>query len=88
MEGVISLGIIGWIVIGGFAGWLASKIMGADASMGLIANIAVGIVGAFIGGFVFSIFGGAGITGFNLYSFFVAVIGASILIFVVKSIKK
>ena len=82
------MGIISWLIIGGFAGWIASKIMGTDERMGLIANIAVGIVGAFIGGFVFSIFGGSGITGFNLYSFIVAVIGASILIFVVKSIKK
>jgi uncharacterized membrane protein YeaQ/YmgE (transglycosylase-associated protein family) len=62
--------------------------MGTDASMGLMANIVVGILGAFIGGFVFSFFGGTGVTGFNLYSFFVAVIGASILIYVVKVIKK
>lgn len=82
------MGIISWLIIGGFAGWIASKLMGTDASMGLMANIVVGILGAFIGGFVFSFFGGTGVTGFNLYSFFVAVIGASILIYVVKVIKK
>jgi uncharacterized membrane protein YeaQ/YmgE (transglycosylase-associated protein family) len=82
------VGIISWLIIGGFAGWIASKLMGTDASMGLMANIVVGILGAFIGGFVFSFFGGTGVTGFNLYSFFVAVIGASILIYVVKVIKK
>lgn len=82
------MGIIGWLIIGGFAGWIASKLMGTDARMGLMANIVVGIIGAFIGGFVFSFFGGTGVTGFNLYSFFVAVVGASLLIFVVKAIKK
>ncbi len=88
MEGGIKVGIISWLIIGGFAGWIASKLVGADKPMGLMANIVVGIIGAFIGGFVFSIFGGKGVTGFNLYSLFVAVIGASLLIFVVKSIKK
>lgn len=82
------MGIIGWLIIGGFAGWIASKIMGANASMGVIGNIIVGIIGAFIGGYVFSFFGGTGFTGFNLYSFFVAIVGASILLFIVKAIKK
>lgn len=81
------MGIIGWLIIGGFAGWIASKLMGADASMGLMANIVVGIIGAFIGGFVFSFFGGTGFTGFNLYSFLVAIVGASILLFIVKAVK-
>jgi uncharacterized membrane protein YeaQ/YmgE (transglycosylase-associated protein family) len=82
------MGIISWLIIGGFAGWIASKIMGADKDMGLMANIIVGIVGAFIGGFVFSFFGKTGITGFNFYSFFVAIVGATLLLFIVKAIKK
>lgn len=88
MKGVSRMGIISWLIIGGFAGWIASKIMGADKDMGLMANIIVGIVGAFIGGFVFSFFGKTGITGFNLYSFFVAIVGATLLLFIVKAIKK
>lgn len=75
--------IIVWIVLGGIAGWLASIIMGRNASMGIGANIIVGIVGAFIGGFVMSLLGGDGMTGFNLYSLFVAVLGAVILLFLV-----
>ncbi len=82
------MGIISWLIIGGLAGWIASKIMGTDASMGLIANIVVGILGAFIGGFVSSFFGGAGVTGFNLYSFFVALVGAIVLLLIVKAMKK
>ncbi len=81
------MGILSWIIIGGLAGWVASMIMGSNASMGLIANILTGIVGAFIGGFVMSILGGQGVTGFNLYSFGVATLGAVILLFIVKKIK-
>lgn len=75
--------IIVWIVLGGIAGWIASIIMGRNASMGIGANIIVGIVGAFIGGLVMSLIGGEGMTGFNLYSLFVAVLGAVILLFIV-----
>lgn len=82
------MGLLSWIIIGGFSGWIASKFMGTNKSMGLIANIVVGIIGAFIGGGVFSFLGGRGITGFNLYSLFVATIGAFIFIYIVKSIKK
>ncbi len=78
------MGILTWIIIGGLAGWLASIVMKTNASMGLLANIAVGIIGAFLGGFVFSLSGGSGVTGFNLYSLLVATIGAVILLAIVK----
>jgi uncharacterized membrane protein YeaQ/YmgE (transglycosylase-associated protein family) len=80
------MGIIAWIVLGGIAGWLASMVAGTNARMGLFANIGVGIVGAFIGGFIFNFFGGAGVTGFNLYSLLVAVVGAAVLLVVAKAI--
>lgn len=80
--------IITWVVVGGLAGWIASKIMNTDKSMGVFANIVVGIIGAFIGGFVFSLFGGAGFTGFNIYSFLVALVGAVILLAIVKAIRR
>ena len=60
------MGFIGWIVIGGLAGWLASKFMNTDKEQGILANIVVGIIGAFIGGFVVNLLGGDGITGFNI----------------------
>lgn len=78
------MGIIAWIILGALAGWIASMITGNNARMGCLANIAVGIVGAFIGGFVMNSFGGAGVTGFNPYSLFVAVLGAVVLLFVVS----
>ena len=79
----IGMYIIVWILFGAIAGWVASIIMGRNAEMGAIANIIVGVVGAVIGGFLMSAFGAAGVTGFNLYSMMVAVLGAVVLLFVV-----
>lgn len=77
------MSIIGWIVLGALAGWIASIIMGRNNRQGCITNIVVGIIGAFLGGWIFNIFGGAGITGFNLWSFLVAVVGAVVLLAIV-----
>lgn len=82
------MGLFSWLIIGGLAGWVASMVMGKNKSMALVANIVVGIVGGVIGGFVFSVFGRTGVTGFNLYSFMVATVGAIILLYVVRKIKK
>jgi len=78
------MSIIGWIVLGGLAGWLASIILKRNSQMGLIANVIAGIVGAAVGGWVFSLFGGAGVTGFNLPSLVVAFVGAVIVLAVVN----
>jgi uncharacterized membrane protein YeaQ/YmgE (transglycosylase-associated protein family) len=80
------MGFIGWIVLGGLAGWVASMIAKTDESMGVLANIVVGIIGAFIGGFLFSMIGGPTVTGFNLTSFLVALVGAVILLFIVRAV--
>jgi uncharacterized membrane protein YeaQ/YmgE (transglycosylase-associated protein family) len=72
-----------WIVFGALAGWIASIIMGKNKKMGAIANIVVGIVGAFIGGYIMEFFGASGVTGFNFYSLFVAILGAVVLLWVV-----
>ena len=78
------MGIISWIVLGGIAGWLASIITGRNNRMGCIANIIAGVVGAAVGGWVFSLFGGTGVTGFNLPSLLVAFVGAVIVLAVVN----
>jgi uncharacterized membrane protein YeaQ/YmgE (transglycosylase-associated protein family) len=78
------MGILSWIVLGGIAGWLASIVMKRNNQMGLIANIIAGIVGAVVGGWVFSLFGGTGVTGFNLPSLVVAFVGAVIVLAVVN----
>ncbi len=81
------MGIIAWIVLGGVAGWLASMIAGTDAQQGIVGNIIVGILGAFIGGLLFSLLGGSGITGFNLWSLLVAVIGSVVLLFIIRGVR-
>ncbi len=74
------MGIIAWLVLGLIAGFIGSKIVNKTGE-GLIMDIVLGIVGAFVGGFVFTHFFGAnGVTGFNLYSMFVAVVGAVIVL--------
>jgi uncharacterized membrane protein YeaQ/YmgE (transglycosylase-associated protein family) len=77
------MSLIGWIILGALAGWIASIIMGRNDRMGCITNIIVGVVGAFLGGWIFSWFGGSGVTGFNLWSILVAVVGAVVLLAIV-----
>ena len=74
------MGILSWIVFGAIAGWVASIIVGRNKRMGCISNIVVGIVGALIGGFLMSLVGNAGVSGFNLQSFIVAVVGAVVFL--------
>jgi uncharacterized membrane protein YeaQ/YmgE (transglycosylase-associated protein family) len=78
------MGWLAWLVVGAIAGWLASMVMKTNRQQGLLLDIVVGIVGAFIGGFLFRQFGEAGITGFNLWSVFVAFIGAVVLLALIR----
>lgn len=81
-----SFGIISWIVFGALAGWVASMIAGENGRQGWLGNIIVGIIGAFIGGLVFGfLFGGGQFTmGWNIGSFIAAVIGAIILLAILR----
>ncbi len=81
------MGIILWIIFGGLVGWVASMIMNTNAQQGLILNIVVGIIGALLGGWIMSLLGFGDVNGFNLYSFLVALLGAVILIAIVKAIR-
>ncbi|HET9909696.1 MAG TPA: GlsB/YeaQ/YmgE family stress response membrane protein [Anaerolineales bacterium] len=83
------MNIIVWIIFGALAGWIASMIMGANARMGALANIVVGIVGAIIGGFLMTnVFGAQGVTGFNLPSLLVAIGGAVVLLFLAGLVRR
>jgi uncharacterized membrane protein YeaQ/YmgE (transglycosylase-associated protein family) len=73
------MSIIGWLVLGLIAGFIASKLVNKTGE-GVVLDIVLGIVGAVVGGFLFTQFGAAGVTGFNLYSMFVAVIGAVVVL--------
>jgi uncharacterized membrane protein YeaQ/YmgE (transglycosylase-associated protein family) len=78
------MGWLAWLIVGALAGWLASLVMKTNRRQGLLMDILVGIVGAFIGGFVFNQFGSAGVTGFNIWSVFVAFTGAVILLAAIR----
>ncbi len=78
------MGWLAWIIIGAIAGWLASKVMKTSHQQGLLMDIVVGILGAFLGGFLFNQFGATGITGFNFWSLFVAFAGAVVLLAVIR----
>jgi uncharacterized membrane protein YeaQ/YmgE (transglycosylase-associated protein family) len=73
------MGMLSWIVLGLIAGFIASKIVNKSGE-GLILDIALGVVGAFVGGWIFSYLGYGGVSGVNLYSIVVAIIGAVILL--------
>lgn len=81
------MNILLWIILGALAGWIASLIVKTNDQQGILMDIVVGIVGAFIGGFVFNLFGAQGVTGFNIYSILVAIIGAIILLAIVKAVR-
>ena len=80
------MGIIIWLVIGGIVGWLASLIMRTDAQQGIFLNIIVGIVGAFIGGLIFS--RGDINDGVNVTSFLISLVGAVVLLGIVNLFRR
>jgi uncharacterized membrane protein YeaQ/YmgE (transglycosylase-associated protein family) len=82
---ILPMSIIGWLVLGLIAGFIASKIVNKSGE-GVILDIVLGVVGAIVGGFLFSLIGAAGVTGFNLYSMFVAVIGSVVVLVIYHAI--
>jgi uncharacterized membrane protein YeaQ/YmgE (transglycosylase-associated protein family) len=76
--------IIVWLILGGVSGWIASKITKNDENMGIGLNIIVGIVGAFIGGWIVGFFGWGPATGLNLWSFLISIVGSVILLAIVN----
>ena len=82
------MGIILWIIFGAIAGWIASVIMKTNSSQGTMKDIIMGIVGAVVGGYLMGLVGQSGVTGFNLYSLGVAVIGAIVVIYIGRMLRK
>ncbi len=81
------MGFLAWIVLGLIAGFIGSKIVNKSGE-GLFLDIILGIVGAVVGGYLFSLLGGHGVTGLNLYSIFVAVVGSIIVLVVYHAIAR
>jgi len=81
------MGILAWIILGLISGFIASKIVNKTGE-GLLLDIVLGIVGAVVGGWLFSMFGHSGVTGLNLYSFLVAIIGAVLVLVIYHAIRR
>ncbi len=80
------MGLIIWLIVGGVIGWLASIVMRTDAQQGILMNIVVGIVGAFLGGLLFA--GGSINNGISVASFVVSLVGAIILLAIVNLVRR
>ena len=79
------MGIISWIILGLIAGFIGSKIVDKQGQ-GLWLNIALGIVGALVGGFLFDLFGSSGVTGLNIWSMIVAVVGSVVVLLIYNAV--
>ena len=79
------MSVLGWVLLGLIAGFIGSKIVNRSGQ-GFLLDIVLGIVGAVLGGFLFSAIGATGITGFNLYSMFVAIVGAVVVLWAYHAI--
>lgn len=81
------MSIIAWLILGLIAGFIGSKIVNKSGE-GVFLDIILGVVGAFVGGWLFSKFGSSGVTGLNLYSLLVAVIGSIVVLVVYHAIRR
>ena len=81
------MSFLAWIVLGLIAGFIGSKIVNKRGD-GLILDIILGVVGALVGGWLFSMFGASGVTGLNLYSLLVSVVGAVVVLVVYHAIRR
>jgi uncharacterized membrane protein YeaQ/YmgE (transglycosylase-associated protein family) len=81
------MSIIAWLVVGLVAGWIGSMIVNRRGD-GLVMDIVLGVVGAFVGGFLFQMFGHSGVSGINLYSIFVAAVGAVVVLFIYHAVAR
>jgi uncharacterized membrane protein YeaQ/YmgE (transglycosylase-associated protein family) len=79
------MGIISWIILGLIAGFIGSKIVNRQGQ-GFWLNIALGIVGALVGGFMFDLFGKSGVTGLNIYSMIVAIVGSVVVLLIYNAL--
>ena len=79
------MSILAWLVVGLVAGWIGSMIVNRGGE-GLIMDIVLGVIGAFVGGFLFNMLGHTGVTGINLYSIFVAAVGAVVVLLITHTV--
>jgi uncharacterized membrane protein YeaQ/YmgE (transglycosylase-associated protein family) len=81
------MSVLAWVVLGLIAGFIGSKIVNSSGQ-GLLIDIVLGIVGAVVGGYLFTAIGATGVTGFNLYSIFVAIVGACVVLWLYHALSR
>jgi uncharacterized membrane protein YeaQ/YmgE (transglycosylase-associated protein family) len=79
------MSILAWIILGLIAGYVASKLVNRTGG-NLLLDLILGVVGAFVGGFLFTRFGAGGVTGLNLYSILVSIVGAVVVLFIYHAV--
>jgi len=79
------MSILSWIILGLIAGFVGAKIVNREGQ-GFWLDIALGIIGALVGGFLFSLFGASGVTGLNIYSMIVAIVGSIVVLLIYNAV--
>lgn len=79
------MSIVAWVILGLIAGFVGSKIVN-KSGQGFLMDVALGVIGAVVGGFIFNFFGQAGVTGLNIYSLIVAVVGSVVVLWVYHAV--
>jgi uncharacterized membrane protein YeaQ/YmgE (transglycosylase-associated protein family) len=79
------MSIVGWIILGLIAGFVGAKIVNREGQ-GFWLDIALGIIGALVGGFLFSLFGASGVTGLNIYSMIIAIVGSIVVLLIYNAV--
>jgi uncharacterized membrane protein YeaQ/YmgE (transglycosylase-associated protein family) len=82
-----TMGILAWLILGLVAGFIASKVVNKSGE-GLVLDLVLGVIGAIVGGWIMSLFGQAGVSGLNLYSLVVAVLGAIVVLVAYHTIRR
>ena len=77
-----------WLFLGGIAGWIAKATTGVGENRGCLFNVVIGMIGSVVGGLLFSSLGERGVTGFNLWSLFVASVGAIVFLWIAGLMRK
>lgn len=82
------MNLIVLLIFGALVGWLASILVKTNASQGLLGDIILGVIGAWVGGFIMNFFGQPGVTGFNIYSLLVGILGAVVFVVIGRAITR
>jgi uncharacterized membrane protein YeaQ/YmgE (transglycosylase-associated protein family) len=85
---VHAVNILGWIILGGISGWVATSLMRSEGSAGCCMNVIIGIIGAVVGGLIFHSMGGQAVSDLSIYSLVVSTVGAVVVLAIVNAFRR